>query len=582
MPLFRASKPNPWLENLIGVALVVAMLWFGREVLIPLALAVLLTFLLAPICDRLERWRFGRVPSVMVVTAVSFIVLGAIAWIVVGQIIDLAGEIPKYRGNVREKIQDLRLPGAGLLSRATESIRQLTDEILATPPEVPPSDVAATTPAVPVQIVHGPLEPLKDSLAWLWDPMVGAGIVIVFVVFMLLQRDDLRDRVVRLIGQRRSGGLTVATQAIDDAARRVSRFLRMQLIINGTYGLAAGVGLFLIGVHGAVVWGVSAALVRFIPYAGPWLGALPPILLATVAFDSWTPVLLTITLFVVIELISNNVMEPWLYGSQTGVSAVAILASAVFWAWLWGPVGLVLATPLTVCLVVLGQYVPRLEFLSVLLSDEPSLPPPEHVYQRLLADNEDDVYEFAEKYLADNSLAAMYNDVLIPVLQMAQRDRHHERLEPERQERMYQILTGLVEEVGEHAPASVTTVPAVRVVCVPADDVADEITAVMLSQLLREQGVESEVIPAGGLMTEMIDQVADRSPQSVCICAVPPQAVTRLRHLCKSLRQRLPDVRPVIGFWSATDLTSARRRIKTCQPEHVVATLNDAVGLLRG
>src|SRR5690606_7062319 len=254
---------------------------------------------------------------------------------------------------------------------------------------------------------------------------------IVFVIFMLIQREDLRDRMLRLIGP---GRLIATTQAIDDAAHRVSRYLLIQWMVNATYGTAAAIGLYVIGLPNALLWGVLATLLRFIPYVGPWIGASMPIALSLAAFDDWTRPLVVAGMFIVLELLSNNLMEPWLYGMGTGVSPVAIIASAVFWTWLWGPIGLVLATPLTVCLVVVGLYVPRLEFLNILLSDQPGLPPQARVYQRLLAMDQEEVFQIADEYLKERSLLDLYEYVLLPALSMAEHDRHHGILDQARSE----------------------------------------------------------------------------------------------------------------------------------------------------
>lgn len=590
MPQPRSTREQSWPVTFVVVILVVAVLSIAREVLIPLALALLLSFLLAPISDRLEHWKLGRFVSVMIVAVLSFALIGAIGSVVAVQMIELAEKVPLYQDNISQKIQALRAPGDGPFSRATESIKQLSREILRPPPEpfvfAPAAENEPAQP-IPVQVVDEPLQPVQAILQAAGPalrPLVSAGIVIVFVVFMLLQRDELRDRVIRLIGQ---GRLTVATQAIDDAARRVSRYLLMQLTINTTYGLAAGIGLYFIGIPNAVLWGVLATLLRFIPYVGPWLGALLPILLALAAFDTWTPVLLTIGLFIVIELISNNVMEPWLYGSRTGISPVAILASAVFWAWLWGPVGLVLATPLTVCVVVMGRYIPRLEFLSVLLSDQPGLSLSARLYQRLLAMDQDDIYEISETYLADHSLLELYDDVLLPALSLAERDRHQGTIEVDREEAVYQSLRDLIEELGmrrEEAPETrpLEEVPqGLLVLCLPARDVADEIASLMLSQVLAGEGARVEVVPAGKLVTEVLDYIDQRQPDVVCLSAMPPQAITRTRHLCQRLTERFANLRLVVGYWNASDLTHIRQRLPVCAPEGVVRHIADVIDLMQ-
>jgi predicted PurR-regulated permease PerM len=604
----RAANNHSRLFTMVAIFLVVAALWAAKAVLIPIALAILLTFILAPICNRLERWHLGHVMSVIVVAALSFIIIGVIGWIVAGQFIDLAAKLPYYRDNIRQKMDDIRIPPGGTIERITENLKGLTQEIFTPANGADPSRIEDPSNDEPIPVTvepapPGPIETMRQTIGPVLGPLASAGIVIVFVIFMLLQRNELRDKIIRLIGQ---GRLTVATQAIDDAASRVSRYLLMQFVINATYGVAVAIGLFFIGLPSAVLWGVLAMLVRFIPYVGPWIGAVLPILLSMAVFDRWTPVLLTAGLFVVIELISNNIMEPLLYGARTGISAVAVLASAVFWTWLWGPVGLVLATPLTVCVVVLGRYMTQLEFLNVLLSDEPGLSPAARVYQRLLAMDQDEVFEICESYLAetDTTLLDLYENVLLPALAMAERDRHHDRIDPDREPAVYQGMRDLVEELGERKRSEEQTVrkngdaagaesisPAARgigtpdsskrIACVTARDAADEIAAIMFAHVLQSEGIRAQVFPQGIGSAELVSQLEADKPDAICISAVPPQTVVRTRQLCQRLSARLPQVKIVTGVWTLSDVSQVQNRLGACQSEHVVGTFADAIAMLR-
>ena len=602
----RSLDASAQLVTLVTVVVIVTVLSIAREVFIPLALAVLLSFLLAPLVDRVQQLGFGRVPAVLVVTALSFVFIGAIGWLVAGQAIELAADLPRYRHNILEKIETVNLPEGGLLGRAAQSIRELSqDMIAAAQSEEPASSTTPSAPEpMPVQMVEPPARPLEvigRTLAPLLAPLAMAGIVIVFVIFMLIQREDLRDRMLRLIGP---GRLTATTQAIDDAAHRVSRYLLMQLIVNATYGTAAAIGLYFIGLPNALLWGVLATLLRFIPYVGPWIGASMPIALSLAAFDDWTRPLVVAGMFIVLELLSNNLMEPWLYGMGTGVSPVAIIASAVFWTWLWGPIGLVLATPLTVCLVVVGRYVPRLEFLNILLSDQPGLPPQARVYQRLLAMDQEEVFQIADDYLKERPLLDLYEHVLLPALNMAEHDRHHGILDQTRSEFIYRSMRGLVEELGERArqatliqddnerraddlAAAGTSVPEQTpaadgkfVLCLPARDEADEIAAMMLAQLLEAQHVRAVALPMTNLASEKLEFVEQHNPTAVCISALPPLAVMHSRYLCKRLSAQFPDMTIVVGLWHAVDLLHAQKRIQTCGASRVVSTLPQALELL--
>ncbi len=367
-------------------AFLIATLYFARPILIPLALAALLTFLLSPLVTRIERW-IGRIAAVLVVVTMIFTVTSVTGWVLTRQFVDLATRLPDYKVNIQTKLRSFKVPTGGAVSRLSQTVEELKKDLPgAASPNVVPTPgkpESARIPAngaqgVPAQVVEtskaSPMELAQSVIAPLLGPLGTGALVLLLVICMLLQREDLRSRLIRLIGQ---GHISATTRAMDDAGARVSRYLLMQLVVNVTYGIAIAVGLYFIGVPNAVLWGVFATVMRFIPYIGPWIAAAFPIMLSLAVSTSWTMPLLTIGLFVVLELLSNNLMEPWLYGSKTGVSSIALIVAAVFWTWLWGPVGLVLATPLTVCLVVMGRHVPRLRFLSIVLSDEEALTPAE-------------------------------------------------------------------------------------------------------------------------------------------------------------------------------------------------------------
>jgi len=405
----------------------------------------------------------------------------------------------------------------------------------------------------------------------------------------------------------------------------------MLVVVNSSYGLAVAVGLLILGVPDAILFGVLAGLVRFIPYVGPWVGAVLPIAMSLAVFDSWNRPLTIIGLFIVLELVSNNIIEPWLYGSRTGISTVGVIVAAVFWGWLWGPVGLIMATPLTVCLVVMGRYVPRLEFFSVLLGDGPSLPPQAKVYQRLLAADYDDVFHFTHEYLKANTVTDLYQNVLMPALAMAEHDRQAGRLEEGQDQFIYQSLRDLIEELGDlqklavknatagsaaapvvvaggaMIPAPVDTLgslapitaitepgpipglepiarpgpPEGLVLCIAARDEADEISALMLVQLLEFQGISARVIAATTLAGELIDEMEALPPKSVCVCAMPPAATSHARYMCKRILARFEDMKVVVAIWNSPDLDRAKERIRTSGTDRVVANFGDAIDMLR-
>lgn len=364
-----------------GIVLAIGALYFGQDVFVPFALAVLLSFAIAPIVVWLRRLRLPKIPAIVLAVALAGSLIGGIAFVVAGQVLQLASNLPSYQQTIRTKLQSLRstAPGGSVVGQVTETIRELSQELsepnsgpaqsslepsrFGPPPRSPVPVTIEPGTAQPIQVIRAVLGPLIA-------PLATAGLVVVFVIFILIEREDLRDRFIKLAG---AGDLQTSTEAINEAAARVSRYLLMQLIVNLTYGIPLGIGLYLIGVPNALLWGLLAALLRFVPYLGPFLAALFPVALAFAVDPGWSMLGWTVALFLVLELLSNNVVEPWLYGASTGLSALAIIMAAIFWTSLWGPVGLLLSTPLTVCLVVIGRYVPQLEFLGTLLGSEPAL-----------------------------------------------------------------------------------------------------------------------------------------------------------------------------------------------------------------
>ena len=403
------ADPTALLTKVLHVILLlvtVTVLYVAREVLIPLALALLFSFLLAPVVTRLERWRLPRVPAVLLAALLAFAVIGGVGYLVGGQVVDLTYKLPDYRENISHRIAALKSSGDSPFSKATETVKALGEELSGTTPEPsagrPSSGLSANKGrAVPVEVIE-PANNLPKLLQSVFGPLLGpmgtAAVVIVFVLFMLLKREDLRDRIIHLVGR---GQLNVTTQALDEAAQKVTGYLTMQVIINVCFGVPVAVGLYFIGVPNAFLWGLLATLLRFIPYVGAWIALGFPLVLSLAVTDHWAMPIETLALFAVVELVTSNVLEPWLYGAHTGLSPVAILVATIFWAWLWGGVGLLLATPLTVCVAVLGKYIPGLRFLDAILGDEPTLSAEDRFYQRLLARDGREAGLVAEEYLKD-------------------------------------------------------------------------------------------------------------------------------------------------------------------------------------
>ena len=429
------------------------------------------------------------------------------------------------------------------------------------PTELADAGLATEDRLYSVRVVTAPTSPLQifgGMFGTLLEVLGTTGIVIVLVVFFLVQREDLRDRFIHLMGK---GHVTVTTQMLEDAGTRVSRYLSMLFLINVTFGISVGIGLYLIGVPNAILWGILATVLRFIPYIGPWIAAAMPLGLSMAISPDWFAPLLTVGLFVLLELFNNNLLEPWLYGKKTGVSAVAVLVAAVFWMWLWGPVGLLLATPLTVCLLVVGKHVPELSFLGILLGNEPVFEPMDRIYQRLLAGDQEEAAELFEDYLEHQPLVEVYDTVLIPALALAETHWQLGELNEGKHNFIMESLKEMIQDQGERqqellakretADSPVADGDSIRVdeinasrlsiLCLPARSQADEIAAMMLAQVLEASGCRAQAISVTALAGEMVDLVDQCTAADViCISATPPAAVMHARYLSKRLRGRLP------------------------------------------
>ena len=520
-----------WNNLPVGVTViaVVAILYFAKDVLLPLAIALLLSFALAPIVSFLRRRGVPRVVAVCASVFMAFAVIALVAALAATQITSLASNIPTYQANVVEKVRALRSFGGegGVIERLTGAIERVGAEIERGIQTNDPTEDQPVQKPLPVEVVsqNNALETLRNIVIPLIAPFASTGLIIVVVIFMLLDRENLRDRFIRLVGY---SDLHRTTEAIEDAARRVGRYLLMQLVVNLIYAVPLTIGLFLIGIPNAVLWGVLALVLRFVPYIGPAIAMLLPLTLALAVAPGWELVLWTAGLFLVLELVSNNVIEPWLYGSQTGLSSVAIIISAIFWTWLWGPLGLLLSTPLTVCLVVLGKYVPQFEFFEVLLGNEPVLPPEKRLYQRLLAGDAAEATDNAEDYLQEDYLVDFYGNVGIPALLLAEDDRQRGILAEDRRATIAISAVELVENLSEIAEEEEEDEPAPandkdagakqagkgrnaedadeadddlpdgegkRLVCIGGRGDMDDAASAMLAQVLEVQGAEASMAP---------------------------------------------------------------------------------------
>jgi predicted PurR-regulated permease PerM len=559
------------------IALVVAALYWLQAVLIPMALAVLLTFLLSPVVGLLQRWRLGRVPSVLVTVALALSILGGIGWTLTRQLVTLADELPGYRLNIHRRITDLRgASKGGYLEKVQKAVEDVVGEIQKT-------DTLGVARQKPVAVV---LETpsIFAHLPSLLQALASAGVVTALAIFMLLERRELRDRLILLIGYRR---MTVTTRALDEAGARISRYLLMQSIINGSFGAAVGIGLFLMGVPYALTWGALAAALRFIPYLGAFVALVLPLALSLAVFPGWVQPAGVVGLFLLLELITGWVMEPWLYGQSAGVSQVALLIALTFWTWLWGPVGLLMATPLTVCLIVLGKHLPSLGFIVVLMGDRPLIETKARYYQRLLARDQDEALDIVEAYVSDDGRESVYDTVLLPALYYAKQDRDRGLLSEADAQFVGQSTREILDVLAHDVPAPSERDPGgralsdpgdtcVRILGCPARDEADVVALEMVRQLLDPARYRMEVSRTGMLTDEVIAWVDLHRPGLLCIGTVAPGGLSQARQLCKRLRSQRPEVKIVVGRWGLHDERDTdRQHLLAAGAEHVETTVLD-------
>jgi predicted PurR-regulated permease PerM len=600
--------------TLASYALVIGILWVGQTVIMPIMFAALLAFLLSPAVRRLMRWRVPKVLAITVVVLAVFAVVGALGWVMGTQMLHLAEELPAYERNILQKVAALKSPATPpALERTSAMIKNLQREIQEHVPHPPSTSVDANgrkQPGEPEAVRVRVEEKAKNSFELLGStvetvagPLAQTGVILVLFVAMLVGREDLRDRFIKVVS---AGRINLATQALDDAARRVMRYLLMQLVVNAIYGVPVGIGLYLIGVPNAPLWGLLATLLRYIPFLGPWIAACFPVLLAIAVDPGWSMLVYTLALFLVMELVSNNVIEVWLYGAGTGISNLALLVAAVFWTALWGPVGLVLSTPLTVCLLVLGKHVPGLWFLSTLLGSEPVLEPPAQFYQRMLSMDSDEMLDLATGFIKSRSLGAFYDEMFLPALLMAEEDRHSGALAEVRQQFIFRAGRELIEELerrGEAerpgtSPAVVATTagkdtglplpqPAGSAATdawtpliwgVPASDDADELAGLMLGHLLRDRGLRVVVSPVEESPEEQGKRLLHDGTAVVFVSALPPSALGAARRACRRIKETSPRLPVVIGIWTGSATPrELELRLSNPKPEAVVTQLAGAV-----
>lgn len=575
------SSPSSSLPAFVSVLAVIAILYFAKDVLLPLAIAVLLTFALAPISSRLRKLGLPRTLAVIITVVLAFLFLVIFGLVVAGHVAEVAQKLPEYQGNIIAKIRALQDSGTdnGFIRRLTTAIESVGRELNNDgQPHAGPG--AGPTPREPLLVeIFAPSRPiatLTSLIGPLLGPIASLGLVVVVVIFMLLERETLRDRFIRLVGY---GDLHRTTEAIQEAGSRVARYLLMQLVVNCTYGVPLALGLWVVGVPNAALWGMLAIVLRFVPYIGPVIAMVLPLFLAFAVDPGWSLVLWVVAIFLILELTSNNIVEPWLYGSRTGLSPLAIVVAAIFWAWLWGPVGLVLSTPLTVCLVVLGRYVPQFEFLEVLFGSEPVLDPKERLYQRLLAGDPDEATDYAEELLEEDYLEDYYSQVAIPALLLAEKDRRRGVLRAEQMDQVYEAAIALVsnladiaqeEEQEEQAPKDEAKVDQRPITPIKVSDDAEELpdgsgktvfciggrgplddaSAAMLAQVLQVQGAEVAVARHFDLSDRRGTNLVSERTSAIVVCFLNEDSGRHARTVVRRLKRLYPAARVGAALWT--------------------------------
>ncbi len=574
----EASLPLP--QRLLAVAVVVAALYFGRELLIPLALATLLAFVLAPLTVGIRRLGIPRAVAVTAVVAITLGTLVGLSLFMAAQVRALGKELPTYQSNIATKFDRLReqLRAPGVFSEASRVIDAVESEIAQTQGELEQSSAtAATRRPARVELVPtapGAYETLSRWLERVAPPAALFATTLIYLVLVLLNPGDLRDRLVSLLG----GSVHRTTDALNDAGQRVSRYLTMQLMVNLCYAVPMAVGLWLIGIPGALLWGLLSAVLRFIPYVGSLMGAVFPLLLAIAVDPGWSMVGWALALIVVLELISNNIVEPWLYGASTGLSAMSLIVAATFWTALWGPVGLVLATPLTVCLLVFGRHLPQLAFLDVLLGSRPALEPPSRMYQRLLAGNSADAIELAEESVGESSPRQFYEDVGIPVLRMATVDHHSQEASAEHRHRIVSGMTAVIDELRMRHAAERPKTP-LEALCIGSRWTVDTLGAGMAAHALALDGVAAAAAPtpAGAVTAELIASLGSDGAKVFVLSYFSPQPQEHAQYFSRRLKRRWPDSKVVLALWNVEGAELAALPIADWGVDAAVGSINAMV-----
>lgn len=589
-----------------SVLAVIAILYFAKEVLLPLAIAVLLTFALGPISSRLRKLGVPKILAVIITVVLAFLALILFGLVVAGHVAEVAQNLPAYQGNIIAKIRALQESGTdnGIVRRLTSVVESVGRE-LNSGEQRSAAPGGGFTPREPLLVEifapSRPIETLTSLIGPLLGPIASLGLIIVVVIFMLLEREELRDRFIRLVGY---GDLHRTTEAIQEAGSRVARYLLMQLVVNCAYGVPLAVGLWVVGIPNAALWGMLAIVLRFVPYIGPVIAMVLPLFLAFAVDPGWSLVLWVGAIFLVLELTSNNIVEPWLYGSRTGLSPLAIIVAAIFWAWLWGPVGLILSTPLTVCLAVLGRYVPQFEFLEVLFGSNPVLDPKERLYQRLLAGDPDEATDLAEEILEEDYLEDYYGKVAIPALLLAEKDRRRGVLTAEQMEKVFGAAIALIsnlaeiaqeeeqEEDGQEEKESASGQPSTpakeghgierelpdgrgkTVVCIGGRGSLDDASAAMLAQVLQVQGADVVAARHSEIANRRAMSPVPKQANAVVVCFLNEDSARHAGILIRRFKRMYPAMRVGAVLWAEGE--EDRQSSALAEADFIASTLTSA------
>ncbi len=565
--------------------LVAACLYWARPVFIPVALALLITFMLAPVVAALQRRGVPRTPAVLLVVVLVTLVLTGAVWLVGSQVVQLLAELPTYQDNVAKRVAEVRRNSSGtVLVKVQEFVHEVAAAAAGSTAseQVTPEDNAVTVRVVE-QFAVSRLATLLHGVQPVAEPVLTTGLVIVLIVYLLIFRTDLRSRILALVGR---GYLTLTTKALDDAGRRISRYLLAQFGLNAGFGITIAIGLLALGVPHAALWGFAGGLLRYIPYLGAWIACSLPIGMSLLVSDGWVQPLSVIALFIVVEFTANLVIEPWLYGQSIGVSQAAWMVAIIFWTWLWGAVGLMLATPLTMCLVILGKYVPGLRFIDVLLGDEPVLTPDVNLYQRLLARDEDEAAEIVRQQAATCSPVQLCDRVLVPAIVHAKHDLRAGLLS----DSDHQFVLATIRTLAEQQDFSATTESPhpnglnerqpIAIVACPAQDEADSTALTLLQQVADPRKFYLSVVSPKQLVSEVLDFIDERRPATLLIVSLPEGGLAHTRHLCKRVLGRFPNQKVIVGRWGIQQPPENNNAWRASGADYVGTSLAETIGHL--